>query len=49
MLAEVDGALALGIEDVLHERHGNGSGWRTVAAAFEVGAKVEHPHLAPLQ
>jgi len=49
MLTQVDGALALGIEYVPHERHGNGSGWGTVAAAFELRAKVEHPYLAALQ
>ena len=49
MLAQINGALALGIEDVLHERHRNGSGRRTVPPAFELGAKVEHPHFAALQ
>ena len=49
MLAEVDGALPLGLEQMVEERDVHRSGRRAVNSPLDLRTKVEHSCVAPLQ
>jgi hypothetical protein len=49
VLAEVDGALALGFQQVPCQRNGSRSRWRAVAPALDSGAQIEQTRLPALQ
>ena len=49
MLAEVDSALALGLENVTRQRYRNRTGGSAVAAALKFRAEVKQPRVSSLQ